>query len=121
MASRRHASRRMCQLSESRRKRLYKFITYFLCSSLNAGCALESFAAVANISLEKGRSAADSSFPRRRLVVANRSRDTSTVHAAAWRHGLSKTRAWDTMNDVVGGLFALVTLWVIVRIIGGGM
>lgn len=34
---------------------------------------------------------------------------------------LPKTRAWDTMNDVVGGLFALVTLWVIVRIIGGGM
>lgn len=33
---------------------------------------------------------------------------------------LPKTRAWDTMNDVVGGLFALVTLWVIVRIIGGG-
>lgn len=49
-ASFRHASRRMCQLSESRRYRLYKFITYFLCSSLNAGGALVSRTVVANIS-----------------------------------------------------------------------
>lgn len=33
----------------------------------------------------KGGSVADSSFPRRRLVAANRSRDTSTVHAVGWR------------------------------------
>lgn len=121
MASRRHASRRMCQLSESRRKRLYKFITYFLCSSLNAGCALESFAAVANISLERGGASPIRVFPD-----ADSSQQTDhVIHRRCTRsdgaNGLPKTRAWDTMNDVVGGLFALVTLWVIVRIIGGGM